>query len=81
MMDFSLFGLQGLHQVFNVHPVFVHFPIALFPREVARHSFEIWQVMELHKRLGGRLVYEFGVGGAYGKHAAGIEVTGHEHHH
>jgi len=30
-MDFSLLGFQGLHQVFNVHPVFVHFPIALFP--------------------------------------------------
>jgi uncharacterized membrane protein len=30
-MDFSLLGLQGLRQVFNVHPVFVHFPIALFP--------------------------------------------------
>ena len=30
-MDVSLFGLQGLRQVFNVHPVFVHFPIALFP--------------------------------------------------
>lgn len=31
MIDPSLLGLQGLHQVFNVHPVFVHFPIALFP--------------------------------------------------
>jgi uncharacterized membrane protein len=30
-MDFSLLGLQGLREVFNVHPVFVHFPIALFP--------------------------------------------------
>jgi len=30
-MDFSLLGFQGLHEVFNVHPVFVHFPIALFP--------------------------------------------------
>ena len=30
-MDFSLLGFQGLRQVFNVHPVFVHFPIALFP--------------------------------------------------
>jgi len=30
-MDLGLFGLQGLQQVFNVHPVFVHFPIALFP--------------------------------------------------
>ena len=30
-MDVSLLGLQGLHEVFNVHPMFVHFPIALFP--------------------------------------------------
>ncbi len=30
-MDFSLLGFQGLRQVFNVHPAFVHFPIALFP--------------------------------------------------
>ncbi|MBI4597868.1 MAG: DUF2231 domain-containing protein [Candidatus Omnitrophica bacterium] len=30
-MDPLLFGLQGLREVFNVHPVFVHFPIALFP--------------------------------------------------
>jgi len=28
-MDFSLLGLQGLHEVFNVHPVFVHFLSAL----------------------------------------------------
>ncbi len=27
-MDFSLLGFQGLHEVFNVHPVFVHFPSA-----------------------------------------------------
>ena len=30
-MDWSLLGFRGLGQVFNVHPVFVHFPIALFP--------------------------------------------------
>lgn len=30
-MDWTLFGFQGLDQVFNIHPVFVHFPIALFP--------------------------------------------------
>lgn len=30
-MDVGLFGLQGLQQVYNIHPVFVHFPIALFP--------------------------------------------------
>jgi len=30
-MDWSLLGFQGLSQVFNIHPVFVHFPIALFP--------------------------------------------------
>lgn len=30
-MDWTLLGFQGLRQVANVHPVFVHFPIALFP--------------------------------------------------
>lgn len=30
-MDWSLLGFRGLNQVFNIHPVFVHFPIALFP--------------------------------------------------
>ncbi len=30
-MDLSLYGFSGLNQVFNVHPAFVHFPIALLP--------------------------------------------------
>lgn len=30
-MDWSLLGFKGLNQVFNIHPVFIHFPIALFP--------------------------------------------------
>jgi uncharacterized membrane protein len=30
-MDFSLFGFSGLTELYNVHPAFVHFPIALFP--------------------------------------------------
>lgn len=30
-MDFSLLGFRGLQQAYNVHPAFVHFPIALFP--------------------------------------------------
>lgn len=30
-MDWSLLGFRGLNQVLNIHPVFVHFPIALFP--------------------------------------------------
>lgn len=40
-MDFSLLGLQGLHEVFNVHPVFVHFPIALFPSALLLYSLGI----------------------------------------
>ena len=95
---------------------------------IAKHSFEIHRVMELHRKLGiatliltglltswrlftrdrlspktraltllvmlvitgvtslgahlgGRLVYEFGLGGVYGKRAAEIEVVNHEHHH
>jgi uncharacterized membrane protein len=96
--------------------------------EVAKHSFEIHEVMELHRKLGiatlvigalvlgwrlfkrdrltvkarvfalvlmlamaatlslgahlgGRLVYEFGVGGAYGRSAGGIEVINQGHKH
>ena len=151
----------------NIHPITVHFPIALltaaflvetlallFHRpewsrvslwclglgvlgaaaavlagrqamETAKHSFEIHQVMELHEyigygvlagsvailgwrylsrgsrgrqwagwgllavlcggmaysaHLGGRLVYEYGVGGSYGR-SSGIEVIEPEHHH
>lgn len=30
-MDFSLLGFHGLQEILNVHPVFVHFPIVLFP--------------------------------------------------
>ena len=29
--DFSLLGFLGLKEVYNVHPAFVHFPIALIP--------------------------------------------------
>lgn len=35
-------------------------------------------VMGLGAHLGGRMVYEFGVGGSYGR-SSGIEVVGHEH--
>lgn len=30
-MDWSLLGFKGLGEVLNIHPVFVHFPIALYP--------------------------------------------------
>ncbi len=40
-MDFSLLGLQGLRQVFNGHPVFVHFPIAWFPSALLLYSLGI----------------------------------------
>ncbi|OGH55604.1 MAG: hypothetical protein A3G34_00850 [Candidatus Lindowbacteria bacterium RIFCSPLOWO2_12_FULL_62_27] len=30
-MDASLLGFSGLGEVYNLHPVFVHFPIALLP--------------------------------------------------
>lgn len=166
----SLLKVTGSFPMESVHPLVVHFPIALlmtalfldgvalvFKRpglhrvalwnfglgtlgaavavltglqaaRIAKHSFEIHQVMELHRKLGiatlilgvlvvgwrlfkrdhltargrfltllamlamagtlafgahlgGRLVYEFGVGGVYGKSSGGIEVIEHEHHH
>jgi hypothetical protein len=30
-MDLSLYGFEGLSRTFNIHPAFVHFPIALVP--------------------------------------------------
>lgn len=30
-MDWSLLGFKGLSEVVNIHPLFVHFPVALFP--------------------------------------------------
>ncbi len=30
-MDVSLYGFEGLTKGFNIHPAFVHFPIALLP--------------------------------------------------
>jgi len=30
-MDFSLFGFQGWSEYYNLHPIFIHFPIVLFP--------------------------------------------------
>lgn len=30
-MEWSLLGFKGLSEVVNIHPVFVHFPVALFP--------------------------------------------------
>ncbi|MEP6673459.1 MAG: DUF2231 domain-containing protein [Chthoniobacter sp.] len=30
-IDFSQYGFDGLSKMFNVHPAFVHFPIALIP--------------------------------------------------
>ncbi|MBI4396584.1 MAG: DUF2231 domain-containing protein [Elusimicrobia bacterium] len=30
-MDYSLLGFSGLAQMYNIHPAFVHFPVALFP--------------------------------------------------
>ncbi|HMU75392.1 MAG TPA: hypothetical protein PKD69_06450, partial [Elusimicrobiota bacterium] len=30
-MDYTLLGFKVVGQMFNAHPVFVHFPIALIP--------------------------------------------------
>jgi len=30
-MSFSQLGFQAIHEIYNVHPMFVHFPIAFYP--------------------------------------------------
>ena len=40
-MDLSLLGFPGLDEVLSIHPVFVHFPIALFPSALLLYSLGI----------------------------------------
>lgn len=57
-MDWSLLGFRGLDQVFNVHPVFVHFPIAFFPASLLLYILAFESVMVLQNGdLGGRMVF------------------------
>ena len=41
-IDFSHYGFSGLTKLFNVHPVFVHFPIALLPLVLLFFALGIW---------------------------------------
>ncbi len=42
-IDFSHYGFSGLTKLFNVHPVFVHFPIALVPLILLFFALGIWR--------------------------------------
>ena|SRR5688572_20469950 len=42
-MDWQLLGFSGLKEVFNLHPVFVHFPIALFPAALLFFFLGLWR--------------------------------------
>ncbi len=41
-IDFSMYGFEGLWKLFNVHPAFVHFPIALFPMVLLFYCLGVW---------------------------------------
>lgn len=41
-MDWSQLGFEGLKQITNIHPVFVHFPIVLFPVAFLFYSAGVW---------------------------------------
>ncbi len=41
-IDFSQYGFGGMSEVPNVHPAFVHFPIALIPTMFAFYCLGIW---------------------------------------
>jgi len=41
-MDYSLLGFVGLKEFFNIHPMFVHFPVALFPSALILYALGIF---------------------------------------
>lgn len=77
-MDFSLLGLQGLREVFNVHPVFVHFPIALFPSALLLYGLGIvlnWRAAS----VAGRACLYLATGGTVVSVATGLAAQGIPH--
>ena len=53
--DFSMYGFEGLQKVMNVHPAFVHFPIALFPLTLLFYGLGVW-LKKPPLLIGGRMV-------------------------
>lgn len=54
-MDFSHLGFYGLRELFNVHPLFVHFPIVLFPLSLFFYVLSI-KIQKNGLRLGAHLI-------------------------
>ena len=62
-IDPSLLGFSGLKEVFNAHPVFVHFPIALFPSAFLLYGLGIF-LKRPSWTLAGRACLYLGAAGA-----------------
>lgn len=62
-MDWSLLGFKGLGEVLNIHPVFVHFPIALYPTALLFYGLGI---LKKHNglALAGQICLGLGLAGA-----------------
>lgn len=43
LIDPALLGFSGLREAFNVHPAFVHFPLALFPSALLLYGLGLWR--------------------------------------
>ena len=74
-MDPTLLGFPGVRQVFNIHPVFVHFPIALFPSALLLYTVGII----LSRRswcVAGRACLSLGAIGAALAIATGLRAQG-----
>ncbi|MDQ6626107.1 MAG: hypothetical protein M3Y69_08215, partial [Verrucomicrobiota bacterium] len=41
-IDFSQYGFDGVTKMMNVHPIFVHFPIALLPALLVFYCLGTW---------------------------------------
>jgi peroxiredoxin Q/BCP len=69
-MDFSLLGFSGLRYLYNVHPAFVHFPVALIPVAFFFYGLGIWRHSDAFRTIGRACLYA-GALGAIGAAATG----------
>lgn len=74
-MDWSLMGFGAVRELFNIHPMFVHFPVALLPAAFLLHGLGLLlKKPQLH--FAGRACLYMGTAGALAALVTGLLAEG-----